>query len=72
MIRRAPIRLAPEAVARVDVPAAPRNALFGVIVQKVSTNPRLSGPDVTTDFLEFPVRRSRVTAGRETEPRGIN
>jgi hypothetical protein len=63
VIRRAPIRLMPEAIARVDVPAAPRNALFGVIVHKVSTNPRLSGPDVTTDFLEFPVQRKRARSG---------
>lgn len=58
VIPRAPIRLAPKATASVDVPAAPRNALFGVITHKVSTSPRLSGPDVTTDFLEFPINRS--------------
>jgi hypothetical protein len=56
-IRRAPIRLAPKATVAVDVPAAPPSAQFGVIVYKVSKNARLSGPDVTTDFVEFPVER---------------
>jgi hypothetical protein len=55
IIRHPPSRLAPEATAKVNVPEAPPNATFGVIVQKVSTNASLSGPDVTTDFLEFPV-----------------
>ena len=59
VIRHAPILLAPKATASVKVPEAPSNALFAVVVHKVSTNPRLSGPDVTTDFLEFPVQRTR-------------
>jgi hypothetical protein len=63
IIRRAPILLEPKATARVDIPKAPPNALFGVVVHKVSTNPRLSGPDVTTDFLEFPVTRTRSRTG---------
>ncbi|HXO22732.1 MAG TPA: hypothetical protein VOA87_22655 [Thermoanaerobaculia bacterium] len=60
VINRPPIRLAPEATATVNVPEAPPNALFGVVVQKVSTNARLSGPDVTTDFLEFPVVKRKA------------
>ena len=72
VIRRAPVRLMPNGTARVSVPTAPPGARFGVIVHKVSTNPRLSGPDVTTDFLEFPVQRNRAPAGRGTGPRRIN
>jgi len=60
IIRSAPIRLEPEAIGRINVPAAPPSALFGVVVHKVGTNPRLAGPDVTTDFLEFPVKRIRT------------
>jgi hypothetical protein len=67
VIRRAPILLAPKATASVKVPAAPPNALFGVVTHKVSTNPRLSGPDVTTDFLEFPVTRKRSAGGPATQ-----
>jgi hypothetical protein len=67
VIRRAPILLAPKATASVDVPEAPPNALFGVVTHKVSTNPRLSGPDVTTDFLEFPVTRKRSAGGPATQ-----
>lgn len=67
VIRGAPIRLAPEATARVNVPTAPPNALFGVIVYKVSTSPNLTGPGVTTDFLQFPVRRTRSRTGREAD-----
>jgi hypothetical protein len=59
IIRLAPIRLAPEATARVNVPQAPPNAVFGVVTHKVSINPSLTGPDVTTDFLEFRVKRTR-------------
>jgi hypothetical protein len=57
VIKRPPIRLEPNATARINVPQAPRNATFGVIVQKVSANAKLTGPDVITDFLEFPVQR---------------
>jgi len=57
VVRQPPIRLAPGATARVNVPAAPPNATFGVVVLKVGSRPTLSGPDVTTDFLEFPVQR---------------
>jgi hypothetical protein len=63
IIRGTPIRLEPEATARVNVPQAPPKALFGVVVHKVSTDPSLSGPDVTTDFLEFPVKRLRSRIG---------
>jgi hypothetical protein len=59
VIPDAPIRLAPAATARVNVPEAPPNALFEVVVHKVSSAPTLSGPDVTTDFLEFPVKMNR-------------
>jgi hypothetical protein len=59
IIRGVPIRLEPEGTARVNIPQAPPNALFGVVTHKVSMNPSLSGPDVTTDFLEFPVKRMR-------------
>jgi hypothetical protein len=72
IIRRAPILLAPKATASVDVPQAPTNALFGVVVHKVSTNPTLSGPDVTTDFLEFAVTRIRSRGGPATQPHRIN
>jgi hypothetical protein len=58
-IRRDPIRLRPKATATVTVPTAPRNAVSGVIVYKVSTNARLTGRDVTTDFVQFPVNRNR-------------
>lgn len=58
-IRRDPIRLAQKATARVAVPVAPRNAVSGVIVYKVSANARLTGRDVTTDFVQFPVNRKR-------------
>jgi hypothetical protein len=58
-IRRDPIRLAPKATATVLVPAAPPNAVSGVIVYKVGTNPRLTGRDVTTDFVQFPVNRKQ-------------
>ena len=68
IIRRAPIRLAPEATAKIDIPQAPPNALFGVVVHKVSTNSRLSGPDVTTDFLEFSVNRNRPRVSPATQP----
>jgi hypothetical protein len=57
VIRQPPIRLAPGATASVNVPAAPPNAMFGVVVLKVGSSATLSGPDVTTDFLEFPVQR---------------
>lgn len=57
VIRQPPIRLEPGARANVDVPAAPPNAMFGVVVLKVGSSATLSGPDVTTDFLEFPVQR---------------
>ena len=60
-IRRDPIRLAPKATAAVTVPAAPRDAVSGVIVYKVSTNARLAGRDVTTDFVQFAVNRKRLT-----------
>ena len=56
-VQRPPIRLAPKATAKVDVRQAPPNALFAVVVHKVSANPKLSGPDVTTDFWEFPVEK---------------
>jgi hypothetical protein len=59
-IRRDPIRLAPKATASVTVPAAPRDAVSGVIVYKVSTNGRLTGRDVTTDFVQFAVNRKRL------------
>jgi len=57
------ISLVPGATARVPVPTAPANARFGVIVHKVSGDPKLAGPDVTTDFLEFAVTRSPVRPG---------
>jgi hypothetical protein len=72
VIRRAPILLAPEAIARVNVPEAPPNALFGVVIHKVSTNPELSGPDVTTDFLEFPVKRNRPRVSPATQRQRTN
>jgi hypothetical protein len=56
VIRKPPIRLTPGATASVNVPAAPPNARFGVIVLKVGSSATLSDPDVTTDFLEFPVQ----------------
>src|SRR5215213_5802201 len=67
IIRRAPIRLAPEGTVRVNVPQAPPNALFGVVTHKVSMNPSLFGSDVTTDFLEFSVKRirSRVVPAKD-------
>ncbi|MGB9366223.1 MAG: hypothetical protein WCE79_09445 [Xanthobacteraceae bacterium] len=68
-IRRDPIRLAPKARAAVTVPAAPRNAVSGVIIYKVSTNARLNGRDVTTDFVQFMVNRKRpVETPRESPP----
>jgi hypothetical protein len=62
-VREAPILLKPKATATVKTPPAPANALFGVIVHKVSRNPKLSGEDVTTDFLEFPVEKKAVKLG---------
>jgi hypothetical protein len=72
VIRRAPIRLEPRATARVNVPAAPPNARFGVIVHKVGPTAELTGPGVTTDFLEFPIVRSRTAPVRTTEPARTN
>jgi len=68
VIRRPPILIAPNATARVDVPAAPPDAQFGVVVHKVSTNPQLTGPDVTTDFLEFAVTPKRSRQVTVTKP----
>lgn len=67
VIQRPPILLGPNASASVDVPVAPPNALFGVIVFKVSTNANLSGPDVTTDFLELPVGRTLAKRSQQLE-----
>jgi hypothetical protein len=72
VIRRVPIRLEPRATARVDVPAAPPNARFGVIVHKVGPSAELTGRGVTTDFLEFPIVRSRTAPVRATEPARTN
>lgn len=58
VIPDAPILLAPGASASVNIPMAPRQARFGVLIHKVSASPTLSGPDVTTDFLQFPVTPS--------------
>jgi hypothetical protein len=62
IIKQRPIRLTSGATASVKVPAAPAGAKFGVVVLKVASSATLSGPDVTTDFLEFPV---------ETKPRKV-
>lgn len=58
VIPKPPIRLAPEATASVNIPTPPKKAKFGVLVLTVDSSARLSGPDVTTDFLEFPVQRN--------------
>jgi len=72
IIRHAPILLDPKGTARVNVPEAPRNARFGVIIHKVSTEPKLSGPDVTTDFLEFPVAKRRLQPTAPSLPNNPN
>jgi hypothetical protein len=55
VIKQPPTRLTPGARAIVKVPTPPKNAKFGVLVLTVGPSDQLSGPDVTTDFLEFPV-----------------
>jgi hypothetical protein len=55
VIQQRPARLTPGAKAVVKVPAGPKNAKFAVLVLTVGPSDQLSGPDVTHDFLEFPV-----------------
>lgn len=55
VIPDAPILLQPGAQGTVNIPQAPPNARFAVLIHKVSSNASLSGADVTTDFLQFPV-----------------
>jgi len=54
-----PILLAPGATAAVNILQAPPNARFGVVIHKVSSSSTLSGPDVTTDFLQYTVPQAR-------------
>ena len=54
-----PLGIPPREKREVAVPAPPPGARYGVIVNKVSNNPRLSGRDVTQDFTEFTLDKGR-------------
>lgn len=66
VIPHAPFLIAPGDSATVDIPAAPQGAAYAVVVHKVSADPSLSGPDVTTDFLEFPIQQGDVSGVDDT------
>ena len=52
----APIKIPPRGQRDVKLPTTPPGARYAVIVNKVSRSPRLSGSDVTTDFIEITLR----------------
>lgn len=66
VVSHAPLLIAPGDSATVAIPEAPAGATHAVIVHRVSADPSLSGPDVTTDFLEFGIPQSDVSGIDET------
>jgi hypothetical protein len=54
VIPNAPVLLQPGETAPVSLQTAPAGANFAVISYKVSSSPTLTGPDVTTDWVQVP------------------
>jgi len=67
IISSPPVLLAPNNQATVSLPSPTSNAAFAVISHQVSASSSLSGPDVTTDFIEVQVDAAPVI----TTPPGL-